>query len=83
MATRPMAYIRETCRDCRFYWWEERKGGRCRRYPPSIDGALPKVAEHDWCGEWREQRNDQPTMFEGDVIEDRRPGAITPYRGGR
>jgi hypothetical protein len=80
---REMAYTAEQCRNCRFFRWESRKGNRCRRYPPSIDGALPQVEETGWCGEWREQRKDQPNMWEGDVIEQHQPGALTPYRGGR
>jgi hypothetical protein len=77
---REMAYIRETCRDCRFYSWFERKGGRCHRYPPTVAGEIPQVAEADWCGEFKEQRKDQPNMWEGDVIEERKPGTDLEIR---
>ncbi len=79
---REMAYIAEQCRDCRFYRWFKQTGGRCHRYPPAVDGAIPKVAETHWCGEWREQRTDQPNMWEGDVIEST-PGTGLALRRGR
>ncbi len=46
------------CGNCRFYEACGNHGGKCHRYPPSIDAGRThfhgciEVSVHDWCGEW-------------------------------
>lgn len=46
------------CKNCLFFVGRIEHGGKCRRYPPSVEAGRDRfhqfveVALTDWCGEW-------------------------------
>ena len=66
----------QNCGNCCYYQEKEKGMGLCRRNPPSIietkdpshyvivsgqyRGNWPLIGQNDWCGEWKEKKQEWP-----------------------